>query len=329
MKCRAESDILLSSITSFRVGGLCDHKICQSCFRKEDKDLASRPPNIYTCPCCHGLFYDNIQSIDDAILIGEAATLFNYISPQLFSVRGTVMAGDLIRIHEMNKLVIEKLELGLQSNPTNFDIMHSLNVSCSDGAFCLESHDEINFQSKFYRLRLFDYSLRILDHPAISVGPETVKTDCYHHLAEIFSEYHNYSASFKYAKLAYEHCVRSTEHRDLSSHSRALYLKSRADFAKLSKLRFAVGDEVEFLHELETGNEWRLGKVLELYYWEPGFDKNFSAPYRIQLLDVSADQPPVCLGQSRPRSLCPQGRCPVDRGDSLSGQIGRQDRRVC
>ena len=255
--------------------------------------ILARPHNIYTCPCCHGLFYDNIQSIDDAILIGEAATLFKHITPQLFSVRGTVMAGDLIRIHEMNKLVIEKLELGLQSNPTNFDIMHSLNVSCSDGAFCLESHDEINFPSKFYRLRLFDYSLRILDHPAISVGPETVKTDCYHHLAEIFSEYHNYSASFKYAKLAYEHCVRSTEHRDLSSHSRALYLKSRTDFAKLSKLRFAVGDEVEFLHELETGSEWKRAKVLELYYWEPGFDKNFSAPYRLQLLDVSADQPPV------------------------------------
>ena len=29
----------------------------------------------FNCPCCHTLFYENMQSIDEAILIGEAATL--------------------------------------------------------------------------------------------------------------------------------------------------------------------------------------------------------------------------------------------------------------
>ena len=69
----------------------------------------------------------------------------------------------------------------------------------------------------------------------------------------------------------------------------------RTEFAQQPALRFAVGDEVEFLHELETESEWKLGKVVELHYRERDFDISFSAPYCLQLLDDSdsTDQPPV------------------------------------
>ena len=86
--------------------------------------------------------------------------------------------------------------------------------------------------------------------------------------------------------------MRSSDHSDAPG-CKYIYVKSRAAFAELPPLRFAVGDEVEFLHELETGSEWELGKVVELYYRERDFDISFTAPYRLQLLDDSVDQPPA------------------------------------
>ena len=71
------------------------------------------------------------------------------------------------------------------------------------------------------------------------------------------------------------------------------FLQMRALFAKLPPLRFAVGDEVEFLHELATGSEWKLGKVVELYYRERAFDPTFNAPYRPLLLDEPEGEPPA------------------------------------
>ena len=65
--------------------------------------------------------------------------------------------------------------------------------------------------------------------------------------------------------------------------------RSRDAYDKLPPLRFAVGDEVEFLHELETGSEWKLGKVIELHYREQDFILNFSSPYRLQLLDSKVE----------------------------------------
>ena len=112
-------------------------------------------------------------------------------------------------------------------------------------------------------------------------------------MAVIFYANRNYSAALKHSKHAYEQCLRSSDHRELFTY-KSLYLKSRAAFAELPPLRFAVGDEVEFLPELETGSEWKLGRVVELYYRERDFDITFCAPYRLQLLDDSdSDQPPV------------------------------------
>ena len=113
-------------------------------------------------------------------------------------------------------------------------------------------------------------------------------------MAVIFYVNQNYPSALKYSKLAYEHCLRSSDHSDAPG-CKYIYVKSRAAFAKLPPLRFAVGDEVEFLHELETGSEWKRGKIAELYYRERDFDMSFTAPYRLQILDDtdSTDLPPV------------------------------------
>ena len=76
--------------------------------------------------------------------------------------------------------------------------------------------------------------------------------------------------------------MRSSDHTRIEDY-KGRYLKASRAFAALPPLRFAVGDEVEFLHELETMSEWKLGKVVELYYRERDFDITFSSPYRIQL----------------------------------------------
>ena len=87
MKCQNESDILLCSTSPGGIKGLCSHRFCQSCFRIENMDLASSPPHTFKCPCCHAGFYGSIQSIDEAILLGEANTLRTNLSLRLRRAR--------------------------------------------------------------------------------------------------------------------------------------------------------------------------------------------------------------------------------------------------
>ena len=294
MKCRDHSDILLSSSTPFR--GHCDHKFCENCFRKEHEStniIISRKFK-FKCPCCYAPVYDYIQSIDEAILVGGAVTLRTHISPLLLQPEHIqITEENLLSLLAMNEFVIEKLEAALSLNPTNFYTLYVLLLSYSDGHRWLDNHNLSDGTVKHYRLKLlklFDYSYRILDHPTVSEeGKDALKFSCYYELARLFRTYKNYSAALKYAKQAYEYCLRSTNTSNLPT-CKDLCIESRVNFAKLSPLRFAVGDEVEFLHELETGSEWRVGKIVERHYYERNFDIHFSAPYRLQILD---DKPPA------------------------------------
>ena len=200
---------------------------------------------------------------------------------------------DIVSINEVIKLVIEKLEVALQLNPSNFYTLYILFCTCRSGTVFLTEHRLTNIDTNFYQLKLIDYSFKLLDRPAIPYQYEYVKTECFYQLAYIFLEFRNCHAALKYSKLAYEHCLRSSDHTLLSD-LKSEYLKCRAAFAKLPPLRFAVGDEVEFLHELEAGSEWKLGRVVELYYRELSFDISFTAPYRLQLCgdsDATDDSP--------------------------------------
>ena len=194
----------------------------------------------------------------------------------------------------MNKLVIDKLESAQQLNPSNFYSLYLLFVACWRGQRFFARHRLSDSSIKFYNLKLYDYSYMLLGHQAVSDGYKAVETECYCELALVFTLFNNYPAALKYSKLAYELCLRSSDHTQLSKFKDS-YLRCRKLFAELPPLRSAVGDEVEFLHEFETGSvgEWKRGRVLELYYREIGFAIPFSSPYRLQLIEDSADQPPV------------------------------------
>ena len=285
MKCRDKSDMLLSS----RSGDRCSHKFCQSCFRKENTNTALNLTHTLTCPCCHAPFHYNMVSIEEGILVGEAATIKNYVVPHISRLLDVEPAAEeIIRINELNKSVIQKLESALQLNPTSFYTMYSLFCGCGNGKIIITKYKRTE---EYYWSKLFNYSLKLLEHPAIE-HYQPVKNECCDELACIFNIYRNYSASLKYSKLAYELCLRSRDHSNLPKYKDS-YLKSRTEFAKLPPLRFSVGDEVEFLHELETGSEWKPGKVVELYYRERDFDISLTAPYRLRLLEGPADMSPV------------------------------------
>ena len=226
MKCRVDSAILLSPC--YGVTGLCDHKFCQSCFRKENIELAYSLTHTFKCPCCHSPFYDNMHSIDEAILIGEASTLYAFILPQFVFPS---LVGDVTEAHEINKLATEKLEEALQLNSTNFNCLYTLFSICSNSQKFFLEHKVENSYSEFYRLRIYDLAFKLLDHPAIPESHESVRGACNEQLAGIFTVHLNHSAALHYSKLAYEHYLRSSDHTYLLS-SKAFYLKMRTEFAQ-------------------------------------------------------------------------------------------------
>ena len=193
---------------------------------------------------------------------------------------------------DMIKMVFEKLEAALLLNPARFDTLFLLSLSCSDGHIYLSNHYIGGSAIKFYISKMLDYSHKLLNHTAISEWNHFVKSECCNDLVALFEMYNNPSAALNYSKLAYEHCLRSCDHSKLLAYKNR-YIRVRASFAELPHLRFAVGDEVEFLHELETWGEWRRGKVVELYYRDDSFEVSFSAPYRLQLLEVDEEGEPA------------------------------------
>ena len=293
MKCREVCCILLSSLIFS--DGPCDHKFCQSCFRAENINIAINSENKFKCPCCYTFSLNIYQSIDEAILIGEGLTLSFHISTYLLLPEDIAISTESIRsINNMNIFAVEKLESALQSNPTSFYTLYLLFNVCSEGHRFLMRHKLNSSSIEYYTLKLFDYSLRLLDHPTVSGRYEYVRGECYFKLGCVFNLHANYFSAHKYAKLAYEHCLRSSDHNKLPLY-KDFYLGLRVNFATLPPLRFAVGDEVKFLHELETGSKWKLGKVVELYYRQRDFAISFTSPYRLQLLagPDSVDQPPA------------------------------------
>ena len=291
LKCGEES-ILLSSNTPFEaVIGNCEHRFCQNCFRKENTtlDVTSSENRTFKCPCCHVQFYQKMLSTDEAILIGEAVTLCNHISPQLLStsITASMTVGHLSQVHKINSLTIEKLEAVLQLNSRNIFAAYLLFICCSRGQSLLCKEKDVDFPNNLYTVKLANNSFKILDSTIASEqGFDDVKCECYYQLSRIFNSYGNYPAAHKYAKLSYEHGIRSTNssrHANLQK-CKAHYLELKSAFDKLPQVRFSLGDEVEFLHEPDAVNEWKKGKIVELYYWERALDLGFSAPYRLQLL---------------------------------------------
>ena len=299
MKCRDERTFLMSSDIYFsEVNGYCTrHQFCQACFRKENITLIeeSTANVIFKCPCCHGRFYKDILSIDEAVLIGEAFTASNYIHNHLTTPVHIAMTQERIKsISDINKIVIDKFESALLLNPTSFNIIYTLFLIYCDGHLFLYQHNLLdNLSLEFYNIKSFDYSLKVTHHPILMTSGNRARIlgECLHQLAFVFYLYNNYSPALQFSKLAYEQRIRAFEDNGQLASYKDLYLKSRTAFAAMPPLRFAVGDEVEVLHECDGTEEWKLGKVDVLHHWDYGFEIGFTASYRVQLNDSS--DPPV------------------------------------
>ena len=96
-------------------------------------------------------------------------------------------------------------------------------------------------------------------------------------LATLFDvENNNTYYALKYYKLAYEYCIR--HNRTALTTCKESYFATKARFDLEPKLRFKVGDTVEFTNK---SGIWQRGTVAELYYRETSFPLNYNAPYRI------------------------------------------------
>ena len=212
VKCRKESTLLLSSRTlTGGVIGNCDHKFCRSCFRKENTATATARSiyHLFKCPRCHSPFYENILSLNEAILIGEAATLSNYVYPQLESTSDTVIMPEATyEVHQVNKLVVEKLQAVFILNPTNFNTLYFLFLSCTHGQRYLLRNHQPTGSVLFYTKKIVENAYKLFDHPAIAEpGNVFIRSQCCHQLTGVFLSYCNYPAALEYAKLAYDQLI--------------------------------------------------------------------------------------------------------------------------
>ena len=215
MKCREENDILMSSCSHFGVVvGDCDHKFCQNCFRLENISTnVIINTSSFNCPCCSTVFYSNMRSIEEAVHIGEAATLSIYLSPKLSPPADPVISDEYIsHINQLNKVVIEKLEAALLLNPSNFDTLYFLSRSCYAGLKFLYDNDQLSDKhADFCRIKLFSYAYRLIDHTPGRY--DSFKVESCYQLASVFGAYSNYSAALEHDKLAYEYCLRSPDQK--------------------------------------------------------------------------------------------------------------------
>ena len=209
MKCGEIFNVLLNSCTYLSGDVLrFNHKFCQRCFRNENTTKSTDPK--FSCPSCHSTCYEAMQSIDQAILVGEASFLFEYISPQLLLQQEVEIADEsVLSTTEINKLIAKMLESVLQMNPSNFDTLYLLFLSWSRAYSFLVRHRVGGTDSSLesYRVKIYDYSYKLLDHPAVPRQYGLVICECYYELAWIYYKHYNYPTALKYSKLAYEHCL--------------------------------------------------------------------------------------------------------------------------
>ena len=327
MKCYQTNEILFTSYNSVSSLGYCCHTFCINCFKNEN--LIANNNNILTspkCPCCKKQYYEYIQSTDEAILIGETAYLSYKSEKQSLPTNA-----DPLIINDIRNEAIEKLDQALLIIPSDslfiVIILKCLIHACLKGLeYCRVVNENVstpvdprilgpmmryNNSAEAYSLmqRVHDCCLDLIDKAFDSNGSSLIHSlrlpdgqplrdsiDWYHNtLAGLFRDSSNISAAFKHAQFAYDICLHSSDRSQLAVYEENLKIAKNM-FDKELQLRFAVGDEVEFLQESETGNKWKLGRVAALYYRERDFPLVFTSPYRLQLLGErpdSADQPPV------------------------------------
>ena len=167
-------------------------------------------------------------SIEEAILIGEAATLNEHITPILLSSDTIIPRENVSDVRKVSMMVVERLEKALLLNPSSFYSLYFLFLAYNYSRLFLtrqKVNDLLESQAttidSFIILsesKIIDYSFKLLDDSAIPEGYDFIRGECHYMLESIFSKYPNIPAAHKHAKLAYEHCIRS---RDDKKHGRS------------------------------------------------------------------------------------------------------------
>ena len=292
--CNRTSEKMLCSYSCLRdVIGNCPHFFCEACFKAKNKKCNFIAENKPQCPCCNLPFFNFIGSFEEAVLIGEGAYTIFYGSHQ------ATLECDGDQKQNMSVVLeraIPKFEEALSFNSINIITLSCL-AMCYDTGIeddLTESSDiaiEINWTTQrlqTYMKKLYDNILTLIDH-CFDVSGKSLVADLdkyYTLLARVFRRAGNITGAFKYYKLAYEYCLRSSDRSKLSA-CKDDFLWARQALSEEPSLRFAVGDDVEFLYTpaSDSSGEWRRGKIIELQYRERHFEIAFNAPYRLQLTD--------------------------------------------
>ena len=258
-KClKIAENLLCSSECRGRQTADGGHIFCQSCF--EINNPISSPCG-FTCPCCSAIFSDYAMSLEEAILI-EKGTYASY-EAQYQSMTEAL-------VHSFREQAVALYGKALLINPSNYTVVNYLMITCQR---CVSYFKNSNLSHSFieapgserkYTQKLHNTCLNMLDL-CFDIGGSPCfdqRKRCSLILGNIFLSVSNYPAAVKYLKLAYESCIRSADYTELEMYKRE-FLSAKEIRAQEPALRFTVGDEVEFLHELETWikSEWMLGKV--------------------------------------------------------------------
>ena len=306
MRCRQRGAYLLCATDAVEnIIGNCNHIFCIECFKNNNNNNNNNNQvlnNKLKCPCCQNEFFGYFTSTDEAILMGQG--VYSNITAAFLEETGA----DALTVHNAYKKSIKLFEQALSLNPINIFILASLTCVYSVGVTATmrvmrpldtvsqsgESLDNLIEFSK-YKQAVHDYGMRLLDNCFDQHGTPLInRVYVYFGLVgSAFFKTFNNPMALKYLKLAYGLCLRDNDTQSSVYHQSVALLKAELQqvkeaFAGVSPLRFAVGDEVEFLHELD--NKWKRGKVVELYYREHHFPLEYNAPYRVQLLDCDSDR---------------------------------------
>ena len=283
-KCHIKTNDLLCSFDHLSMIGSCYHIYCPSCFKEEnDFGFKNKKPK---CPCCYSFFYEYVDSIEEALLIGEAAYL-NYDA----EIRSHNLGRDKSVTHTIQNKAIDLFEQALLLNPSNIIAMFCTMHSCLRGLdYCREIDNnakpaqypipsvqkllQINSAERYHcRQSIYDCCLNLIEKAYDSHGKSLIHIhlnplgqptvpkleEFYSILGTVFHESGNQSAALKHAKLAYE--ISLCSGRSGLDEYKSELGRMKKSFDEEPVLRFAVGEQVEFLHESEGGTEWRLGKL--------------------------------------------------------------------
>ena len=266
----------------------CEHTFCINCFTNQNRNQHIL---AFQCPCCNLQCFRPCASLQEAILFGEGAYL------QSISLDYNLTS--ILTNHHTLILALNKFEETLNLYPNNI-----VTLSFTIKSFYLlfqyyserrnsenknENYHENNMKFNLYTNKLYYYINNLFQ--VYTNPPTTTSTNnntnhdivtlidmegYYAILASLFEMNKNTYYALKYNKLAYDYCIRNN--RSAIDMCQVHYSRTKTLFEQQPKLRFMVGDTVEFTND---SCMWQRGTIAELYYRETTFPLEYNAPYRI------------------------------------------------